>query len=67
MEKIKFVPLTYCDDKKTYIRVDAIVEMYEDKGRTCIITINGDVTRYIKESVNEILAKIGGCLVNGGR
>lgn len=59
-EMDKFVSLTYVDDTKTYIKADAIVEMYEEKGRTCVFTINSDVKRNIKESVDEIVARIGG-------
>ena len=61
MEKIKFVPLTYGNDTKTYVKADTIVQLVEEKDKTFVYTVNSDAPIIVKESVNEILAKIGGC------
>jgi hypothetical protein len=60
MEKIKFVPLTYGNDKKTYVKADTIVQLVEEEDKTFVYTINSDAPMIVKESANEILAKIGG-------
>jgi hypothetical protein len=61
MEKIKFVPLTYGNDTKTYVKASAIVRLFEENGKTYVYIENSDTPMIVKESVNEILAKIGGC------
>lgn len=60
MEKIKFVPLTYCSDTKTYVRADTIIQLTEDGDITFVYTSNTDAPMRVKERVDEILAKIGG-------
>ncbi len=60
MEKIRFVPLTFGSDTKTYVRADTIVELSEDGDKTSVYTSNSDVPIKVKESVGEILAKIRG-------
>lgn len=66
MEKIKFVQLTYNGDVKTddevkiYVKADAIVQLVEDGDKTFIFTVNGETPTAVKESVGEILEKIGG-------
>jgi hypothetical protein len=59
MEKIKFVPLTYSDNTKTYVKADTIVQLIEGEDKTFVYTINDTSAMFVKESVNEILAKIG--------
>lgn len=59
-KKIKFVSLTYYSDIKTYVKVDAIVQLIEGDGETYVYTINSDVPIIVKERVDEILTKIGG-------
>lgn len=61
MEKIKFIPLTYSNDIKTYVKADTIVQLVEEKDKTFVYTINSDAPMTVIESANEILAKIGGC------
>lgn len=60
MEIIKFVPLTFGSDTKTYVRADTIVQLSEDGDKTYVYTSNSDVPIKVKESVGEILAKIEG-------
>jgi len=60
MEKIKFVPLTYGSDTKTYVRADTIIQLTEDGDKTCVYTSNTDTPMQVKEHVDEILAKIEG-------
>lgn len=60
MEKIRFVPLTFGSDTKTYVRADTIVELSEDGDKTSVYISNSDVPIKVKESVGEILAKIRG-------
>lgn len=60
MDKIKFVPLTYTNGEKTYIKADTIVQLQEVGDDTCVYTIGNDAPLYVKERVDEILAKIGG-------
>ena len=59
-EKIKFVPLTYSNDKKTYVKADTIVQLSEIDGKTYVYTINGEAPIIVKERMDEILGKIGG-------
>jgi hypothetical protein len=59
MEKIKFIPLTYGSDIKTYVKADTIVQLVEEEDKTFVYTINSDTPMIVKESANEILAKIG--------
>lgn len=60
MEKIKFVPLTFRNGTKTYVRGDAIVQMTKDENGTSVYVSNSDVPIKVKEDTGEILAKIEG-------
>ena len=61
MNKSKFVQLTFWDNSKVYIRADAIVWLEKDTiGKTCLYTVNNDGVIKVKESIDEILAKIEG-------
>lgn len=59
MNKSKFIQLTLCDNSKVYIRAKAIVLL--EKGLisgTCLYTVNDNKSIKVKESIDEILAKI---------
>ena len=56
-DKIKFVPLTYTNGTKTYVKADAIVQLEEMGNETYVYTIGNDAPLYVKERVDEILAK----------
>lgn len=60
MEKIKFVPLTFDSGTKTYVRADTIIELTNQIDGTWVYTSNSDAPLKVKESIDEILAKIGG-------
>lgn len=60
MKKIKFVPLTYTNDTRTYVKADTIVQLVEEEDKTFVYTINIDAPMIVKESMDEILEKIGG-------
>jgi hypothetical protein len=57
---IKFISLTYdSSNTKTYVKVDAIVQLQEGENATYVYIVNDDVPIVVKESINEILAKMG--------
>jgi hypothetical protein len=59
MNKRKFIKLTFWDNSKVYIRADAIVWLEKDTiGKTCLYTVNNDGVIKVKESIDEVLAKI---------
>ena len=60
MSKSKFIQVTFLGGIKAYIRADAIVDLYEDEGKTHVHTVFGGGARKVQESVDEILAKIEG-------
>ena len=60
MEKVKFVPLTFGSDTKTYVRADTIIELTAYADNTYVYTSYSEAPMRVKESVDEILAKIGG-------
>ena len=55
MSEIKFIPLTYSDGTKTYVKADAIVQLVEGQGCTFVYTINDGSPMAVKESMDEIL------------
>jgi non-homologous end joining protein Ku len=55
----RFISLT-CGGSKTYVRGDKIVQMYEADNRTHIFLDGSDTPCIVKESTNEIFAKIRG-------
>jgi hypothetical protein len=61
-ERIKFVLLTAISGVKTYIRVDAIVQLIEEDDRTYLYMINDSAPMMVKEHMEEIVAKIGDAL-----
>ena len=61
-ERIKFVLLTAISGVKTYIRVDAIVQLVEEDDKTYLYTINDSAPMIVKEHMEEIVAKIGDTL-----
>ena len=54
----KFIPLTCIGGIKAYTKADAIVHLLEDEDKTYVYTINDDRPLIVKESMDEILAKI---------
>ena len=60
MEKIKFVLLTYANGTKTYVKADTIVQLADSGDGPIVYTINSDTPMFVKESMDEILARIGG-------
>lgn len=58
-ERIKFVLLTAISGVKTYIRVDAIVQLIEEDDRTYLYMINDSAPMMVKEHMGEIVARIG--------
>ena len=74
MEKNKFIPLTVQlnygrgREATTYVRADTITELTEDVDKkTIVYTSYCDEPFKAKESVDEILAKIGGQLLENGQ
>ncbi len=61
-ERIKFVLLTAISGVKTYIRVDAIVQLVEEDDKTYLYTINDSAPMIVKERMEEIVARIGDTL-----
>jgi uncharacterized protein YlzI (FlbEa/FlbD family) len=61
-EKIKFVLLTALSGVKTYIRVDAIVQLMEEDDRTYLYIINDSAPMIVKERMEEIVTRIGDAL-----
>lgn len=61
-ERIKFVLLTALSGVKTYIRVDAIVQLLEEDDKTYLYTINDNAPMMVKEHMEEIVARIGDTL-----
>ena len=55
MSEIKFIPLTYSYDVKTYVKADAIVQMLEQDGNTYVYIMGCDSPMVVKESMDEIL------------
>lgn len=59
MNKSEFIQLTFRDNSKVYIRANAIVRLEKDIiSGTCLYTVNDNRSIKVKESVDEILAKI---------
>lgn len=58
MNKSKFIQLTFLGGIKRYVRADAIIELYEDDGKTYVYIMNSGAPIFVKESTGEILAKI---------
>jgi len=61
-ERIKFVLLTAISGVKTYIRVDAIVQLVEEDDKTYLYTINDSAPMIVKERMEEIVTRIGDAL-----
>jgi uncharacterized protein YlzI (FlbEa/FlbD family) len=61
-EKIKFVLLTALSGVKTYIRVDAIVQLMEEDDKTYLYIINDSAPMIVKERMEEIVTRIGDAL-----
>jgi uncharacterized protein YlzI (FlbEa/FlbD family) len=61
-ERIKFILLTAISGVKTYIRVDAIVQLVEEYDKTYLYTINDNAPMIVKEHMEEIVDKIGDVL-----
>jgi hypothetical protein len=61
-ERIKFVLLTALSGVKTYIRVDAIVQLMEEDDRTYLYIINDSAPMIVKECMEEIVTRIGDTL-----
>jgi uncharacterized protein YlzI (FlbEa/FlbD family) len=61
-ERIKFVLLTALSGVKTYIRVDAIVQLMEEDDKTYLYIINDSAPMIVKERMEEIVARIGDAL-----
>jgi uncharacterized protein YlzI (FlbEa/FlbD family) len=61
-ERIKFVLLTALSGVKTYIRVDAIVQLMEEDDRTYLYIINDSAPMIVKERMEEIVTRIGDAL-----
>ena len=60
MEPIKFIPLTISNSNiKTYVKVDNIIRLSEVEDKTYVYTTNNTAPFVVKESVGDILAKIG--------
>lgn len=55
MAEIKFILLTYSYGVKTYVKADAIVQMFEQDGNTYVYIIGCDAPMVVKESMDEIL------------
>ena len=56
----KFISLSHSDGTKDYVRADRIVQMFETGNRTHVFLDGCDTPCIVKESVNEIFAKISG-------
>jgi uncharacterized protein YlzI (FlbEa/FlbD family) len=61
-ERIKFVLLTALSGVKTYIRVDAIVQLMEEDDKTYLYIINDSAPMIVKERMEEIVTRIGDAL-----
>ena len=60
IEPIKFIPLTFSKSNiKTYVKIDIITQLTEIEDETWVYTINDTTPMIVKESVGEILAKMG--------
>jgi uncharacterized protein YlzI (FlbEa/FlbD family) len=55
MGEIKFISLTYINGTKTYVKADAIVQMFEQDGNTYVYIIGSNAPIVAKESMEEIL------------
>lgn len=60
MEKIKFVSLTYANGTRTYVKADTIVQLADGADKTFVYTINDESPMLVKESMDDIVARIGG-------
>lgn len=60
MNKSKFIQVTFLGGIKSYVRATAIVQLYESEGKTYVYTINDPQPMKVRESMDEILAKIEG-------
>lgn len=56
----KFILLRHSDDTKHYVRADKIVQMFETGNRTHVFLDGCDTPCIVKDTVNEIFAKISG-------
>lgn len=59
-EMWKFVSLTHTNNSETYIKADAIVQLIEGVDSTFVYTTNSGAPMSVKESMDEILVRIGG-------
>lgn len=59
METNKFITLT-CGNSKIYIRADKITQIYEAECGIYVYLDGSDTPNLVKESVDEIFAKING-------
>ena len=65
MNAIKFIPLTFSKSNiKTYVKIDIITQLTEIEDETWVCTINDTTPMIVKESVGEILAKMGATVWN---
>ena len=62
---IKFIPLIISNSNiKTYVKVDNIIRLSEVEDKTYVYTTNDTAPFVVKESVGEILAKMGATVWN---
>ena len=65
MEPIKFIQVTFLGGTKGYVRADTIVELFESsEGKTYVYIMNSGQPIFVRESVGEILAKMGATVWN---
>ena len=62
MLETKFIQLTYYGGTRTYVKADAIVQLVEEKdGGSFVYILNDNSPMTVRESMDEVLAKIGVC------